>query len=443
MNNKKYYSGWNNFPVQYGRMDKVHSIDELSNYIRKSTSTFIPVGNLKSYGDCVLNKKMAKYVGSKKIKFNKVKKTAIVSSNVLIGDLIRKTLPYGFFPPVVPGTKYVSIGGAIAADIHGKNHHIKGSFCNHVIWVDIIISDGSIVRCSKSDNEELFRMTCGGMGLTGFIIKAAIKMISIDSHHIKQKTYVANNLSDLFQLFIENQTKEYSVAWIDCTARRNRLGRGIILLGEFVKGKCEINKNKLHDNHRFGIPFYFPDIFMNRFSISLFNSLYFYFSSLKDKQESIVSYDNYFFPLDKISNWNRFYGASGFIQYQFVLPLENSFEGLKIILNLIAKYGQASPMAVLKLLGPENDNYLSFPMQGYTLAVDFKNCPSIFPLLKNLDKIVNYYGGRIYLAKDARVSKDSFEKNYSKVNYFRNYRNVDIQKNKINFGSKQSSRLGL
>ena len=441
MNNKKYHSGWNHFPIQYGKINEFDSINKLSKYFKKNKTSSIPVGNFKSYGDCVLNRNMAKYVGAKKIILNKLKKTTIVSSNVLIDDLIKKTMPYGFFPPVVPGTKYISIGGAIAADIHGKNHHINGSFCDHVIWFDIMISNGSVIRCSKTNNKELFRMTCGGMGLTGFIIRAKIKMIFVNSFSIKQISYVANNLSDLFQLFNDNQTKEYSVAWIDCTARGNSLGRGIMLLGEFAKGDDKTKYNQFSKNQKFGIPFYLPDYFMNRYTIRVFNSLY--FSSFKDKQESIVDYDNYFFPLDKISHWNRLYGTSGFIQYQFVLPLDRSFSGLKTILTLIANYGKVSPLAVLKLLGPENKNYLSFPMKGYTLAVDFKNHPSIFPLLEKLDRIVNKNSGRIYLAKDSRVSKDQFEKNYKKIKDFRNYRKTDIQKNNITFCSKQSYRLGL
>ncbi len=443
MNNKKYYSSWNHFPIQYGKIDEFHNIDKLSDYIVKNTSDCIPVGNFRSYGDCVLNNKMVKYFGSKKVILNKSKKIAIVSSNILIGDLIKETMPHGFFPPVVPGTKYVSIGGAIAADIHGKNHHLKGSFCEHLIWVEIMVSDGSIIRCSKTINRDLFQMTCGGMGLTGIIIKAAIKMQRINSNSIKQIKYVAKNLSDLFQLFMDNKNKEYSVAWIDCTATGNSLGRGIILLGEFSKKK-DIKAKRLATNSQiFGIPFYFPKFFMNRFTIRFFNAMYFFFSAIKDKQESVIDYDNYFFPLDKISNWNRLYGISGFLQYQFVLPLETSLKGLKIILTLIANSGQASPITVLKLLGPENKNFLSFPMEGYTLAVDFKNHPSVFPLLEKLDMIVNQNGGRIYLAKDARISIENFQKNYKNVKYFREYRKLEKMYNKFTFNSKQSYRLGL
>jgi len=193
MNHKKYYSGWGNYPVKHGKLIEISSSEDLSNLIQKE-NLFIPVGNFRSYGDSALSETMVQFTPKKTIEIDSSKKTAIVSADILIGDLIDKSLPVGLFPPVVPGTKFVTIGGAIAADIHGKNHHIDGCFSDHVIWFKLMKHDGKIVKCSKESTSELFALTCGGMGLTGVIISAKIKMLQVESDLIYQVTFSACSL---------------------------------------------------------------------------------------------------------------------------------------------------------------------------------------------------------------------------------------------------------
>ena len=439
MNHKKYHSGWGNYPVIHGKVAEISSTEDLSNMIQKENS-FIPVGNLRSYGDSALSETMVQFTPKKTIEIDSSKKTAIVSADTLIGDLIDKSLPIGLFPPVVPGTKFVTIGGAIAADIHGKNHHIDGCFSDHVIWFKLMKHDGTIVKCSKESTSELFALTCGGMGLTGVIISAKIKMKQVGSDLIYQETFSASSLQKLFNLFEDHREKQFSVAWIDCTVNGNNLGRGIFMSGEFSK-RSNIGNYKPKNEKKLSIPFFLPPWLMNPLTIKLFNSFYFFISSLKNKNKSIVGYEDFFFPLDKIHHWNRMYGTSGFLQYQFVLPLKKSKEGMEKILNIISESGQGSPLAVLKLFGPKNENYLSFPIEGFTLALDFKNQPTLFQLLDELDKIVLEYEGRVYLAKDARIKEKNFESGYTKIKEFRRLRHQDNLE--IKFQSYQSRRLGL
>ena len=438
MNHKKYYSSWGNFPIHRGKLALISSLEELSSFLQNKRS-FIPVGNFRSYGDCALSKTMVKYNGGKKIKINKQNGSAIVSGDVIIGDLIHESLPLGWFPAVVPGTKFVTIGGAIAADIHGKNHHKDGCFSNHVKKIDLMTSCGNIVKCSPIDTPELFRATCGGMGLTGIILNVEIQLIRVESGSINQGLFPANSFNELFELFYEHKRKPYSVAWLDCTAKGKNLGRGILFIGEFLRKGY--NKSTPPYRTKLKIPFFPPSWLINHLTIRLFNFLYFHYLIFKSGSETIINYDSFFFPLDGINQWNRLYGKSGFLQYQFVLPLKNSKEGMEKILKIISESGQGSPLAVLKLFGPRNENYLSFPIKGFTLALDFKNQPTLYPLLDQLDKIVLEYEGKIYLAKDARIKAENFESGYNQIQDFRHLR---YQKNlTAKFQSYQSRRLGL
>lgn len=433
-------SGWGNFPWVNGVLSKEWSQKQLKESLQ-SHQAIIPFGNGRSYGDSALNKFMIQYQSSKQsIELNT--KTGIVDVNagVQLGELIEYSLQYGWFPPVVPGTKFVTVGGAISADVHGKNHHIDGCFSQHVISMNIMLADGDIIHCSKSNTPELFKATCGGMGLTGIILNAKIKMMSVQSKLIEQISYKAQNIDELFCLFKKYDTKRYSVAWIDCTAIGNKLGRGILITGDFID-KVSLPEINSTNKTRISIPFFLPSWLINKLTLKLFNTLYYTFSSLNDKKKVNIDYSTFFFPLDFILNWNRLYGRKGFLQYQFVLPLKNSLIGIQKILTKISQSGQGSPMAVLKLFGPENKNYLSFPMKGYTLALDFKNHPKLFPLLNELDKIVIEYGGKIYLAKDARINENVFKKGYKHIDKFITYRNQHKMNEK--FQSLQSRRLGL
>jgi decaprenylphospho-beta-D-ribofuranose 2-oxidase len=434
------FSGWGNFPVIKGELTQVSTDDHLIEVIN-TNETVIPYGNGRSYGDNALNEHMIHYIDPiDPIEFNQETGIGHVSAATQIGDLIDHILPFGWFPPVVPGTKFVTIGGAIAADIHGKNHHIDGCFSQHVISFNLMLENGSIVECSKKKNFDLYKATCGGIGLTGVILNARIKMIRVQSRFIEQISYKAQNIDELFAHFNSFDSLRYSVAWIDCTATGTKLGRGVLMTGDFLKNGA-LNGYNTGNHSKLNIPVFLPSWLINPLLLKLFNTLYFHLSGLDERKRVVVDLNKFFFPLDQILNWNRLYGRQGFLQYQFVLPIKNSREGIKKILNIISKSGQGSPLAVLKLFGPKNKNYLSFPTEGYTLALDFKNQPALFPLLDELDKIVLEYGGKIYLAKDARIKEQDFKKGYNQISKFLKIR----QQNNLNkkFQSIQSRRLGL
>jgi len=433
-------SGWGNFPVIKGELTKVRTRNHLIEFINANKKV-ISYGNGRSYGDCALNNHMVQYLKpNNSIGFNQKTGIAEVSAATQVGSLIDHILPFGWFPPVVPGTKFVTIGGAIAADIHGKNHHIDGCFGQHIISFDLMLPNGEVLQCSNQKNSNLFNATCGGMGLTGVILNARIQMIRVQSRFIEQISYKAHSIGELFSHFRNHDSKRYSVAWLDCTAKGNKLGRGVLITGEFSKNGILHDYNK-GSSSRLNIPFFLPSWFINSISQKIFNTLYYHLAGLNERKKVVVDLNRFFFPLDQILNWNRLYGKSGFLQYQFVLPINNSLKGINKVLKKIADSGLGSPLCVLKLLGAENDKLLSFPIEGYTLTLDFKNQPALFPLLQELDDIVLEYNGKAYLAKDARMQRKQFETMYVRHREFTEIRKKYGMNKKFN--SLQSKRLGL
>jgi len=274
------------------------------------------------------------------------------------------------------------------------------------------------------------------MGLTGFILDAQISLRRIKSAYIDECTIKNNNLSETFLAFEKYSNSPYSVAWIDCLAKGKKMGRSLLMLGDF----SDDGRFKKLNKRRINIPFVLPNFFLNKFTVKLFNFLYFN-KNRKKKVYKKTYYENFFYPLDSISNWNRIYGKYGFIQYQLIFPKKYSFDGLTEVLRTISNNGKGAFLAVLKLHGPENENYLSFPKEGYSLAMDFKIEKGLFELLDTLDKILIKYKGRIYLAKDVRISSQVFEQGYPKINLFRKLR-VSIDA-KDKFNSLQSKRLKI
>lgn len=397
----------------------------------------IAYGNGRSYGDSCLSENVVELRKHNHfLSFDSKNGILIIQSGVLLEEIIDLILPHGWFLKVVPGTKKITVGGAIASDIHGKNHHIDGCFSECVITFKLLLPNGKIITCSKTQNQELFHASCGGMGLTGIITEAEIQLKSVNSSQINQTVVKTKNLDETFKIFDEIKSERYSVAWIDCLSKGKKLGKGHVMYGHFADtGNFNIsNKNKLN------IPFYFPSFVLNKWSIKAFNFLY-YNRIFKSKIQSRISYDSFFFPLDSIQNWNKIYGKQGFTQYQFILPLATSLEAMRKILTIISDSGKGSFLAVLKLYGKKNENYLSFPIEGYSLALDFKIEKGIFELLDKLDEIVVENGGRIYLSKDVRVTKKVFEKGYPKLNAFKAIRSKYNLTQTVN--SKQSLRLGI
>ena len=397
----------------------------------------IPYGNGRSYGDSalssnIINVKPKDYF----IDFDEEQGLLHVQAGVLLSEILEAYVPRGWFLKVTPGTKLITVGGAIASDVHGKNHHVEGCFSECVKEFEIMLADGEVVTCSKETTPDLFKATCGGQGLTGVILETKIYLKKINSQYIDQTTIKTKNLKETFEAFEEYSDKPYSVAWIDCLAKDKEIGKCLLMVGDFRDdGKLDY---KLKSQK--SIPFNFPSFALNNWSVRAFNWLY-YGKAKEGVSQQRVDIDSFFYPLDAIGHWNRIYGKNGFTQYQFILPKETSYEGLEEILSAISKSGKGSFLAVLKLYGKANDNWLSFPIEGYSLALDFKIEKGLFELLDQLDEIVVKHKGRIYLTKDVRVSKETFEQGYPHIEKFRQYR----KENKLDskFQSLQSKRVGI
>ena len=427
---------WGNYPKADNIVYRFDNRQALRKIIHEC-SEWIAYGNGRSYGDSALGPNLIhvkpyNYL----LSFNEETGILHCQAGVLLSEILEVFIPRGWFLSVTPGTKFITIGGAIASDVHGKNHHTAGSFADFTVEFTMMLPDGEVVKCSRKVNSELFRATCGGMGLTGIILEAKIKLKQIRSSMIDQITIKTKNLKETFEAFEKYKGYTYSVAWIDCLANGDQLGRCLLTIGEHADdgGLDYVSAKKTT------IPLEFPSLILNNLTMKLFNRLY-YLKAKNGVSRQKVGIDSFFYPLDAIGHWNRIYGRHGFTQYQFVLPLEKSYEGLEEILTHVAISVKGSFLAVLKLFGKSNANWLSFPMEGYTLALDFKIESSLFERLNELDEIVLKYGGRFYLSKDARVAKATFEEGYRDIDRFRKLRKKYKMDKKIN--SLQSKRVEI
>jgi FAD/FMN-containing dehydrogenase len=435
-NNVMTLSSWGNYPLVDNNPLYFDNTSVLKDVVALHDE-LIPYGNGRSYGDSALSKNI---IHAKPynyfISFDKANGLLHLQAGVLLSDIINVFVPRGWFLKITPGTKLITVGGAIACDVHGKNHHVAGCFSECVKMFKLMLPDGEVVNCSKAENIELFKATCGGMGLTGVILEAVISLKKINSKYIDQTTIKTNNLKETFAAFQKYKDKPYSVAWIDCLATGGDIGKCLLMVGDFSDdGQLDYKPKK-----NISVPFMFPSFVLNTFTVKVFNWLYFGKVNTAITNHK-VDLDTFFYPLDFVAHWNRIYGKSGFTQYQFILPKKTSFAGLERILKEIAHSGRGSFLAVLKLYGPENDNYLSFPIEGYSLALDFKIDAGLFDFLNKLDEIVLQLEGRIYLAKDSRVSQAVFEQGYQHVEAFRALRKKHLMHEKFN--STQSRRIGI
>ncbi|HKP04025.1 MAG TPA: FAD-binding oxidoreductase [Chthoniobacterales bacterium] len=334
-----------------------------------------------------------------------------------IAEVLEAFVPRGWFPAVTPGTKFVSLGGCVAADVHGKNHHRVGTFGNHVEEIELVLADGQRKRCSPQQEKELFWATVGGMGLTGIITEIALRLIPIETASVIAQHHPARNLDESLELLEKREfDDEYTVAWLDCLARGESFGRSVLMRGHHAKISelpAEVKKPLEWESAQpRNIPASFPGWFLKPWGVSLFNRLY-YFAQSKKKGPFVSSCEKFFYPLDRLGNWNRLYGRRGFVQYQCVVPSVHARRGLRLILEELARSGRASFLTVLKRFGAEGQGLLSFPTEGFTLTLDLPMTDSgLFPFLDRLDEIVLEHGGRIYLAKDARVKGETFRAMY-------------------------------
>ncbi len=394
----------------------------------------IPRGNARSYGDAALNSNVLDMKKNNAIiSFDKQRGFIQCQSGILISEILEIIIPEGWFLPVSPGTKYITLGGAIAADVHGKNHSSKGCFSNCIASFNLLLPNNKTLTCSKTSHTSFFEMTCGGMGLTGVITEATIQLRKIKSSNILQTTKACQNLKAIFEEMENNTDSEYMVAWID-TLQKHQLGKGIVFKGIHSD---TVSTKKITSKKTITIPSYFPSFLLNSFCMKLYN--FSYFRKHKNKHK-LVNLESFFHPLDSLKNWNRIYGKKGFVQYQFVIPKSNALKGITTILQQVSKSKFPSFLSALKLFGPKNNNPLSFPMEGYSLAMDFKMEKGLLEFLNELDRIVETYGGRIYLAKDACMSKTTFEKGYPRIEAFKKFREENYL---TQLQSLQSLRLGL
>jgi decaprenylphospho-beta-D-ribofuranose 2-oxidase len=409
-------TGWGRYPRVEGRLSTPRDEGALAALL--DAGALIARGMGRAYGDSAIGRHAVSMRSfNRMIAFDDTTGQLTAESGVTLGEIIDAFLPRGWFPAVTPGTRFVSLGGAIAADVHGKNHHVDGSFGSFVDWIDLMGPGGTVTRCSRTENADLFYWTLGGMGLTGMILRASIRLRPVSSGWIRQTTLPARDLDEALDTFAQTMDSTYSMAWIDCVATGDKLGRSIIMEGEHAE-RDELpaqNRGRPFETPTRkapGVPFDFPGFTLNPWSIRIFNELY-YRNVLRRPPSTLTPYDSFFYPLDAVFGWNRIYGRRGFMQFQCVVPLDSHGEGLR----------------------------LSFPMEGYTLALDFPVNTRALALMPELDRITADHGGRFYLAKDSRISAQTLRQTDPRWDAFAAWRRETGLARQ--FASAQSERLSV
>ena len=444
--NTQLLSGWGKYPVVACNYSVPQDETDLVRLIQ--AGPLIARGAGRSYGDSALSKNMT--VSMTKfnhfLDFDDQNGILTIEAGVILKDVIDAFLPKGWFVPVTPGTKFVTVGGMIAADVHGKNHHNAKTFGSYILWIDIMTSEGKVIRCSNDANTVLFNATIGGMGLTGIIIRAAFKLIKVESAWLKQEVIATTNFEQTYQLLLSIKDATYIVAWVDSLAKDKNLGRALIY------SACHAKANDLPEpyNHNpflipnkkpINISYQTPINFINTFTCKIFNQIT-YLQGARNNKPYYIDYNSYFYPLDNILNWNNLYGKSGFTQFQCLIPVIAAKEGILKLLQTVAKSKVGCFLSVLKLLSAQT-SFFSFPDEGFTITFDFPvtRDSKTVNLINNLHAIVLEHGGRFYLAKDAHLSPEKFHGSDARAEAFyklRKEHNMDSF-----FRSEQSDRLSL
>ncbi|MEM9243840.1 MAG: FAD-binding oxidoreductase [Pseudomonadota bacterium] len=416
-------SSWGNIPPAQPAHVEFPFWQQDIDYELFKNSKVLAYGMGRSYGDVCLNNDETILVMqslNRFIHFDEQKGILTVEAGVSLAEILHYFVPRGWMLPVLPGTKFVSIGGAIANDIHGKNHHMVGSFGCHVLKFGLLRSDqAQVIECSRQSNSNYFHATVGGIGLTGIILWASIQLVKIETPFLIQDTIPFYNLGEFFALSqTASASHQYHVAWIDCQSNKS-LGRGLFSQANWATSAQAANQS-IPRYRKKTIPCFLPNFVLNKFSMKLFNTAYFYNGKRKNKTQ-ISYYDAFFFPLDSIYHWNRIYGKRGFYQYQCLVPMQDGETVIHKLLSYIVKSGQGSFLSVLKTFGHiKSPGMLSFPSEGITLALDFPNQgKKTLKLLESLDNVVKQAGGKVYLAKDARLSNTTFKHYYPQWQVFR------------------------
>ena len=409
---------WGNLP-QTKKVKKIKYKDDLLKNISEKVLTY---GNGRSYGDVCLNQTMIETDGINKfINIDKENNLLTCSSNLTLKEILLDIIPKGYFLPVVPGTKNITIGGAIANDIHGKNHHIAGSFGNFIQNIEVNRSDYGVITCSYEEYKSIFTSTIGGLGLTGIILSATIKLKRIESPYIEQISKRFGSISEFLDITSQlEKSHEYCVGWIDLV--NTKKFRGVVIAGNHFQKSYKAKEKKLKFNS-IKFPFTLPFSLISRTTVGVLNNLYFYIN--RSKNPKITTINNFFFPLDLLEFWNKAYGKKGFYQYQFVITISNAESFFKKLFTLINTSNELPSLTVLKRFGKiKSKGTISFPREGITLAIDFPNKgKKTLELFDKLDKLVLSYSGALYPAKDTRMPKNVFEKSFPDLDIFK--KNLD------------------
>lgn len=412
---------WGRYPKALQHLVPVNDRDSALPVI---SETKLPYGNGRSYGDSCLNPGGALLMTralDRFIEFDPATGIVRCEAGVTLAEIIDIALPQGWFLPVTPGTRYATVGGAIANDVHGKNHHRAGSFGHHLRRLELLRSDGVRSELDPQDNTGMFAATVGGLGLTGLITWAELKLRRVPGPWIETESIRFDCLDDFFALSRDSAGDfEYTVAWIDCLASGKQLGRGHFLRGDHARGNSHAATPSGMPNR--SIPFVPPLSIVNSLTLRPFNNLY-YWRQPGRRKRHVSHYQSYFYPLDGINHWNRMYGPDGFLQHQCVLPPTTARDATAALLSEISRSGRGSFLAVLKEFGDAPARgMLSFPRPGTTLALDFPNTgPDLFSMLGRLDRIVAEAGGAVYPAKDARMSGTFFRQAFPAWEAFSHY----------------------
>jgi decaprenylphospho-beta-D-ribofuranose 2-oxidase len=401
-------AGWGRHPIVAGRVERPEHLT-----LPAGVEPLVPRGLGRAYGDAAVPAKpggrVLESTRADRIRsFDPATGRLHCEAGLSLADMLRVFVPRGWFPPVTPGTKFVTVGACVACDVHGKNHHRDSSFGSHVDRLTLLTADGRLVECGPERERELFLATVGGMGLTGLIVEVVLRLRRIETPWVVLETLGMSSLEVMLEgLRLSAAHWPYTVGWIDCLAQGRDLGRGILLRGRHAT-QIEAGTRRVRRGPRLRVPFDAPEWLLNPLFMRWFNRLYAWRNG-GPLRRRVVSYDDFFYPLDAIADWNRLYGPRGFLQYQCVVPHEAGSRPVAALLERLAAAGAASFLAVIKDCGPASDAYLSFPLEGTTLALDVPYRGEVTEtLLHDLNAIVIEHGGRVYLAKDAVTRAEEF-----------------------------------
>lgn len=416
--------GWGRFPCEPCAVYRPEVARDVSRMLREAGQrTYIARGMGRSYGDPAINGEGA-VVSTVRLNhflaFDPDTATLTVEAGVTLAEILEHFVPRGWFLPVVPGTKFITVGGAIANDIHGKNHHHDGSFSKFVLSCDVLTAGGDVLRCSPESNPDVFWATVGGVGLTGIILRAELVLIPIETAYVRVDYQRVPDLETAFARITETDNRHtYSVAWIDCLAQGRTMGRAVIMSAVHAH-KTDLPRHAAQpldvaSRKRPPVPVDLPGFVLSPWSVRAFNA--FFYRAHPSRLGRVIDYDQYFFPLDSVSQWNRIYGKQGFVQYQATFP-HHRLDGLRKLLARLSGASRASFLAVLKRFGSPGQGMLSYPFEGFTLSLDIPMRSGLVEFLEELDALVLEHEGRLYLAKDAVMAPETFHAMYPRKDEF-------------------------